>query len=147
MSQHTSRITWKRTTPTFSYEDYNRDHIWEVKDGVTISASAAPDFLGTHGHCDPEEALVSALSSCHMLTFLVITSKKRYVVDSYEDTPVGYLEPNEKGIQAILRIELQPKVVFSGEKQPTLEELKALHDKAHHHCFVANSIRAEVVVV
>jgi len=147
MSKHTSRIIWKRTSPTFSYESYNRDHTWEVKDGVTIPASAAPDFLGTPGHCDPEEALVSALSSCHMLTFLAITSKKRYVLDSYEDTPVGYMEPNDKGIQAILRIELQPKTVFSGDKQPTSEELKALHEKAHHHCFIANSIKADVSIL
>lgn len=147
MSEHHSQLIWKRTSDTFAYDAYNREHEWVVKDGVRIPASAALDFAGKPGHCDPEEALISALSGCHMLTFLAIASKKRYVVDRYEDTPVGYLEENENGIKSVTRIELRPKAVFSGEKIPGEAELKELHESAHRHCFIANSITSKVDLI
>jgi organic hydroperoxide reductase OsmC/OhrA len=96
---------------------------------------------------DPEAALVSALSSCHMLTFLALAAMKGFVVETYEDEAVGHLEKNAAGKMAITRVDLHPKIAFGGAKQPTEADLDALHDKAHKECFIANSVTTEVHVV
>lgn len=89
----------------------------------------------------------AALSSCHMLTFLALASNKGFVVDRYDDTAVGHLEKNADGTLAVTRVELHPKIVYSGAKQPTQADLDWLHDKAHRGCFIANSVTTEVRVV
>jgi organic hydroperoxide reductase OsmC/OhrA len=108
---------------------------------------AAPAYLGNPQRVDPEAAFVAALSSCHMLTFLALASNKGFVVDSYEDAAVGHLEKNASGKLAITRVELHPKIVYSGAKQPVAADLDWLHDKAHKECFIANSVTTEVKVV
>lgn len=146
MSEHRAEINWKRTTPDFSYETYNRDHDWTFDAGITVPASAAPDYLGGQGRVDPEEAYVASLSSCHMLTFLAVAARKKLVVDSYHDEAVGHLEKNAEGRLAVTRVILRPRVVFGGETIPGPDELRELHDKAHHHCFIANSVKTDVIV-
>jgi organic hydroperoxide reductase OsmC/OhrA len=95
---------------------------------------------------DPEEAFVASLSSCHMLNFLFLAAKAGFVLDSYSDTAVGQMEKNAEGRLAITRVTLEPQVRFSGERLPTAEELRKLHDQAHHDCFIANSVRTVVTV-
>lgn len=146
MSEHQAFIAWKRETPDFTYENYNRDHDWTFDGGVTVRASAAPAYLGSEACVDPEEAFVASLSSCHMLTFLAIAAKKRFVVDGYQDRAVGVLAKDESGRLSITRVTLRPEVSFSGEKTPTPEELHRLHDQAHLACFIANSVKTEVNV-
>ncbi len=146
MSEHTITVEWKRETPEFAYQSYNRDHNWTFDAGITVRASAAPAYLGSESCVDPEEAFVASLSSCHMLTFLAIACKKQYVVDSYRDQAVGVLEKDGSGRLAIGRVSLRPQVRFGGEKTPTPEELAHMHDQAHHACFIANSVKTEVVV-
>jgi organic hydroperoxide reductase OsmC/OhrA len=147
MSEHTVTVEWKRETPDFTYQSYNRDHDWTFDGGVTVRASAAPGYLGSESCVDPEEAFVASLSSCHMLSFLAIAAKKRLVVDGYRDHAVGVLDKDLSGRLAIVRVTLCPKVTFSGEKMPNPEELRLLHDQAHHVCFIAKSVKTEVVVV
>jgi organic hydroperoxide reductase OsmC/OhrA len=69
------------------------------------------------------------------------------VVDRYVDHPVGFLEKGDHGKPWLSRIELRPEITFSGEKQPSPEDLASLHDKAHHECFLANSVRTEVTIL
>jgi organic hydroperoxide reductase OsmC/OhrA len=146
MSEHRATINWKRETPDFAYECYNRDHAWQFDAGITARASAAPAYLGSESCIDPEEAFVASLSSCHMLTFLAIAARRRYIVDAYLDQAVGILAKNEAGNLAITKVTLRPEIRFSGEKQPNAEELIRLHEQAHHACFIANSVKTEVVV-
>jgi organic hydroperoxide reductase OsmC/OhrA len=146
MSEHTATIEWRRETPDFAYETYNRDHDWSFDGGITVRASANPAYQGSESCVDPEEAFVASLSSCHMLTFLALAARKRYVVDSYRDQAVGVLGKDAAGNLAMTRVTLRPRVTFSGEKQPTADDLRQLHDRAHHACFIANSVKTEVVV-
>lgn len=146
MSEHRANIKWSRDGKDFTYKAYSRDHAWKFPNGVEIPASATPVYLGNPGRVDPEAALVAALSSCHMLTFLALACNKGFVVESYEDDAVGHLEKNAAGKMAITRVELRPKISFGGTKQPTPADMDWLHDKAHKECFIANSVTTEVTV-
>ena len=146
MSEHKVNVKWARNEGDFNSESYNRDHAVTFENGIEIKASAAPAFHGNPDCVDPEEALVGALSSCHMLTFLAIAAKKRLTVDGYEDDAVGFLEKNADGRMAVTRATLRPKVVWGGDKTPTAEEIEKIHEKAHNACFIANSIRTEVSI-
>ena len=146
MSEHRATIRWNRGSGDFSYETYPRDHIWEFENGLRIEASAAPGFNGSPENVDPEEAYVAALSSCHMLTFLAIAARKRFVVDSYSDSALGHLEKNENGKLAITRVVLRPEVSFAAESGPSSEGLERLHHLAHTECFIANSVHTSISI-
>jgi organic hydroperoxide reductase OsmC/OhrA len=146
MSEHKATIRWSRAGKDFTYKTYGRDHVWSLN-GNDVPASATTAYLGNPNRVDPEAALVAALSSCHMLTFLALAANKGFVVDSYEDAAVGHLEKNAQGKLAVTRVELHPKIAFGGAKQPTAADLEALHDKAHKECFIANSVTTDIHVV
>ena len=147
MSEHKATIVWSRAGKEFGYKSYSRDHAWRFEDGVEVPASATRAYLGNPQRVDPEGALVAALSSCHMLTFLAVASYAGFVVDSYEDRAVGFIEKNAQGKLAMTRVELHPKIAFSGAKTPSAADLERLHDKAHRECFIANSVTTDVRVV
>ena len=111
-----------------------------------MQASAAPAYLGNPKSVDPEEAFVASLSSCHMLTFLAVAAKKKFVLDEYVDEAVGHMEKNAEGKLAITRVVLRQKTKFSGDKQPTGQELDEMNHTAHDQCFIANSVKTEVTV-
>jgi organic hydroperoxide reductase OsmC/OhrA len=146
MSEHRALISWQRTSPDFRYETYNRDHTWAFDSGIRVRASASPAYKGGPDCVDPEEALVAALSSCHMLTFLALAARKQLVVDAYEDDATGYLNKNANGKLAVTRVVLRPLVRFGGTSVPSADELTKLHEHAHHECFIANSVLTEVAV-
>ena len=143
MSEHLATIDWQRQTESFAYSDYNRDHVWKVSGGSSIEASAAGEFLGTAGRIDPEEALVAAIASCHMLTFLAICARRRIVVDSYQDEARGFMENNARGALAITRVDLSPVITFAGGA-PAQDQLAKIHHLSHEECFIANSVLTEI---
>lgn len=147
MSQHEARLLWERNSEDFSYQAYTRNHSWTFPSGLQVQASAAPKYLGDESRLDPEEAFVAALASCHMLTFLAIASKRRFVVDSYADHAMGVLAKNGDGKLAITRVTLHPKTVFAEGPSPGEDDLRKMHDLAHHECFIANSVLTEIAVV
>lgn len=112
-----------------------------------MTASAAPAYFGNPANVNPEEAFVAALSSCHMLTFLAIACKQKFLLDSYEDKAVGHMEKNAEGKLAITRAELRPKITCSGDRRPNAEELEKMHHSAHENCFIANSVKTDVRVI
>ena len=145
MSEHKATVSWQRTSTDFSYESYNREHEVRFGGGLVITGSAAPEYRGKPEHPNPEEALVWALSSCHMLTFLAIAAKRRHTVDRYEDEAVGILAKNESGRLAITRVTLRPRITWAGEPPPA-ETIARMHESSHRECFIANSVKTEVVV-
>ncbi|MCB1777508.1 MAG: OsmC family protein [Candidatus Competibacteraceae bacterium] len=146
MSSFSIHTHWQRTTPDFDPKTFDRSHTWHLAGGQTVNGSAAPEYSGNPEMSNPEEALLAALSSCHMLTFLTIAALKKLVVDSYEDQPTAELGKNEKGKIMVSRLTLRPRVVFSGDTIPSTEALMDLHRKAKENCFIGNSLLSELIL-
>jgi len=145
MSEHHASIVWQRTSQDYTYQTYNRAHEWRFT-AETVPASATKDYRGDPDRVNPEEALVAALSSCHMLTFLAIAAKRKFSLDSYSDDAVGIMEKNEAGRLAITRVTLRPKIAWSAGVTVSREDLDKMHHEAHEGCFIANSVKTEVTV-
>ncbi len=145
MSEHRAAVRWKRTTESFSYPDYNREHTWEAS-GHVVAASAAPKYLGKPDFVDPEEAFVASLACCHMLTFLAIASRKGFMVDRYEDDALGIMASGGTGKLWITQVILRPRVAFGGDSRPTWGEVDAMHHQSHEDCFLANSVKTAITV-
>ena len=151
MSRYTAKITWKNDSPeTFSKNQYTRGHTWMFDGGTIVPASSSPHSVrvpfSVEAAVDPEEALVAAASSCHMLSFLYVAVKAGFNVESYSDDAVGEMTATAEGKQWVSTITLDPTIVWTGDKTPTAEELAHLHHEAHEICYIANSIKSEIVV-
>ena len=147
MSEHRIDLDWARGDHAFTHEGFSREHVVCFSGGQTVRNSSAPDYFGDAALSNPEELLIAALSSCHMLTFLAIAAKRGYVVDQYRDAAIGILEKNPEGKLAVTRVTLAPVITFGGDKQPSEEETAALHERAHKHCIIANSVKTEITVM
>ena len=150
MSEYTATIRWARQgDEAFTDNKYSRGHTWRFDGGLEVPGSASPHVVplpwAVEASVDPEEAFVAALSSCHMLVFLSIAAKRRYVVESYVDEAVGVMGENAHGKTAVTRVTLQPSIIFSGERRPSRAQLEMMHHTAHENCFIANSVTTEVV--
>lgn len=149
MSSYTAKIIWKSDSPeTFTNQRYSRGHDWEFDGGVTVAASSSPHVVprfSVEAAVDPEEALVAAVSSCHMLSFLYLAAKAGFNALSYEDNASGEMSDLEDGNKWISKITLSPTIEWSGHG-PNDHELTALHKEAHKICYIANSIRSEIII-
>ena len=151
MSIYTANIRWNRTGDgDFAKGQYSRAHEWSFDGGITVPASSSPLSVrlpySVAEAVDPEEALVAALASCHMLTFLYVAAKQGFVIDAYADDAVGEMTKNERGKLWVSKVTLSPKITFTGDKRPSPEQLDELHHLAHEECYIANSVKSEVVV-
>ena len=146
MSEHRITLGWQRGDATFERGNYPKDHQLRYLGGQTLGASAAADYGGNAALADPEQILLSALSSCHMLTFLAVAAKRGYVVDEYSDDAECEIGKNSDGLTAVVWALLRPSVRFSGDKRPGLEEYDKLHERAGHACFVGQSLKTEVTI-
>lgn len=81
-----------------------------------------------------------------MLFFLSLAAARGYVVDRYDDHAVGTLDAGADGRMAITRIVLRPAIAFGGARRPDRAALAELHHEAHAHCYIANSLKGEIVV-
>jgi len=151
MSEYFAKVNWSRSNnENYIDNKYSRGHEWSFDGGATVQASSSPHIVplpySVAENVDPEEAFIASLSSCHMLFFLSVAAKRRYVVDSYVDNAVGVMEKDEGGNVAMTKVTLRPHVQFSGEKIPTIEQLEKMHQQSHKQCFIANSVKTEVII-
>jgi organic hydroperoxide reductase OsmC/OhrA len=150
MSEHKATVRWKNAGPDFSKGKYSREHTWTFDGGLTVAASPSPSVVpapySNPANVDPEEAFVAAISSCHMLTYLHLASRRGFLVDGYEDEAVGAMSKNEKGVPWVSTVTLRPKIAYAGDKRPTAADEETLHHLAHEQCFIANSVKTEVIV-
>lgn len=148
MSSYSAEVSWQRHGEDFLGNRYSRRHLLRFDGGLEVPGSSSPHVvplpMSDASALDPEEAFVASLSSCHMLWFLSIAAKRRFCVDSYLDKAEGVMAKNADGKLAMTVVTLRPAVSFSGERQPTREELDKLHHEAHEACFIANSVKTEV---
>jgi len=149
MSEYTAVIRWTLSEDEiFSDNQYSRGHTWEFDGGVVVPASSSPHVVplpySVETNVDPEEAFIAALSSCHMLVFLSIAAKRKYIIESYIDNAVGLMEKGADGKASVTKVRLRPHIIFSGERQPTMEQLEKMHHLSHENCFIANSVKTEV---
>lgn len=151
MSRYVATIDWSLTAEPedFLKGRYSRAHSIAFDGGVTIPGSPAPSVVpvpwSDPAAVDPEEMLVAALSNCHMLTFLHKAREAGFVVASYRDEAQGVMRKTAEGRIAVTKVTLRPLIVFSGPA-PDAAALAALHHAAHEDCFIANSVKTEVVV-
>jgi len=150
MSSYFAEVKWQRNGQDFLANQYSRGHEWRFDGGVTVPASASPHIVplpwSVEENVDPEEAFAASLSSCHMLFFLSIAAKRKYQVESYTDNAEAIMEKNEQGKLVISQVVLRPKIEFSGDKVPDQAAIDKLHHLAHENCFLANSVKSQVVV-
>jgi organic hydroperoxide reductase OsmC/OhrA len=150
MSEHKATIRWNVGSGEFARGKYSREHSWSFDGGLTVSASASPSVVpapwSNAAGLDPEEAFVASLSSCHMLTFLFVAYRAKFEVQSYEDEAVGLMTRNSEGVPWISKVVLRPRVQYAGERRPSPEEERRMHDDAHHGCFISNSVKSEIAV-
>jgi len=148
MARHVARIDWS-SDGQFASGRYSRRHEWRFDGGAVVPGSSSPDVvrapLSDPAAVDPEEALVAAASSCHMLSFLWAAHKAGFEVASYRDDAEGTMSAVAPGRIGVTRIALRPRIVFAG-RAPTEGELARLHHEAHEQCFIANSLKSEIVV-
>ena len=147
MSDHDAFVTWTlQSDADFPKGRYSRAHRITFDGGAEILASAAPSVLGRWADpagIDPEEMLVAALSSCHMLTFLDKARRAGFVIDRYSDAARGQMGEVTPGRKGLVEVVLRPDISWVGAA-PDPEALEALHAASHAECFIANSVRCEV---
>lgn len=148
MSDHVATVEW-RCDGDFRAGRYSRAHRWTFDGGAVVPASASPHVvpapMSDPAGVDPEEALIASVSSCHMLWFLHLARDAGLDVAAYRDRAVGRMGKDDRGRMAVTRIVLRPEIDFAGEA-PEPGALERLHHEAHDKCFVANSLRTEIVV-
>lgn len=149
MATYTADVRWALAAgEDFSAGRYSRGHTVRFDGGVELAGSASPHVVGkwaVAAAVDPEEMLVAALSSCHMLSFLHVARLAGFGVGAYRDRAEGAMAEIAPGRQAVTRVVLHPAIDWAGSA-PDADRLAALHAEAHAACFIANSVRAEVIV-
>ncbi len=150
MSRYTANVRWTRGDARFTDNRYSRRHRWHFDGGVDVPASSSPHSVplpySSADAVDPEEAFVASISSCHMLWFLSIAAKRGHRVDEYVDDAEGSMEKDDRGRLAMTRVVLRPRVAFSGDRVPSGADITAMHDEAHHACYIANSVKTLITV-
>src|SRR4029079_11247580 len=150
MSEHKATVKWAHSQGEFLKGTYSREHAWTFDGGMTVAASSSPAAVrvpfSNPANVDPEEAFVASLSSCHMLTYLYVASRKGFEISNYEDDAVGTMTKNEQGVPWVSSVVLHPRITYAGAKTPTREEEDQMHHAAHDQCFIANSVKTDIKV-
>jgi organic hydroperoxide reductase OsmC/OhrA len=149
MSEYSATVRWSLDGGDFAANRYTRAHEWSFDGGLTVPASASPHIVplpqSVADNVDPEEAFVASLSSCHMLFFLSLAAAEGLVVAAYEDKASGWLEKDANNRMAMTRVVLRPRAEYGNNTTPHPEALERLHHRAHKLCFIANSVRTNIV--
>lgn len=150
MATYTATVVWARGDQPFADGQYSRAHEISFDGGTVVPGSSSPHVvklpLSREDAVDPEEMLVASLSTCHMLFVLDFARRAGFVVDSYIDQAEGVMGKDDRGKIAVTQVKLNPIIEWSGDKQPTPEEVRELHHKSHEACFIANSFRGDVAI-
>jgi organic hydroperoxide reductase OsmC/OhrA len=148
VSEYLATVEW-HSDGGFREGRYSRAHSLSFDGGAVVPGSSSPHVvpppMSDPAGVDPEEALVASASACHMLWFLHLARDSGLDVAGYRDRARGTMAKDDRGRMAMTRIVLRPEIDFAGEV-PSAQALARLHRDAHERCFIANSLRTEIVV-
>lgn len=136
------RWTGNRGTGTSGYRDYERSFDLASQGKQTLAGSADPTFRGEASKWNPEEMLLSALSSCHLLSYLHLCADAGIIVLSYTDDAVATMELGTDGAGHFTGVTLRPHVTVA--EGTDIAAAQHLHHTAHEKCFIANSVNFPV---
>lgn len=142
--EYQTNLTWtgNQGIGTLKYNSYTRDFTIEILNKQPIFGSSDPAFLGDKNKHNPEDLLVSSISSCHMLWFLHLALIKGIVVVEYTDTALGVMVEKVDGSGYFQSVTLNPVVTIT---DPTrIEETNELHHLSNKNCFISNSLNFKV---
>ena len=141
---YAAKITWhgRRDGLPFDYRSYDRTHRVEIEGKPAFIASADPTFLGDSSLYNPEDMLVVALSSCHMLSYLAICARARVTVLSYTDEAEGVMVMDQPDTGRFSDVLLKPVVELAPGSD--VEKARSFHAMAHKVCFIARSVNFPV---
>jgi len=149
MHAYQATIDWQSDGAAFTKGRYSRAHTWSFDGGAVWPASASPSVVplpfSDETAVDPEEAMVAAISSCHMLWFLDYARRAGFTVTRYRDSAVGQMTTEADGRMWLSHVDLRPEVTWDGAA-PDPATLRNLHHQAHESCFIANSVKTEIDV-
>jgi organic hydroperoxide reductase OsmC/OhrA len=128
---------------TLNYRGYQRDHEISAPGKPPVPGSSDPNFRGDKTRYNPEELLVASLSACHMLWYLHLCSEAGIVVVDYQDDATGSMSETAEGGGRFTKVTLRPVIKVGAGADLRLAQ--SLHDKAHHLCFIANSVNFPVL--
>lgn len=142
-STHHFASTLRWTGTVRDYESYSREYVIEMAGKPPLRGSALKVFRGDDSLHDPEDLLVASLSACHFLSYAALCARHGVVLLGYEDAASGTMafDPQRK-VMAFTNVTLRPRCrVATGTD---LDKARTLHDRAHHECFIANSVNFPV---
>ena len=145
MDDKSISLEWVLQEEELSPETFSKNHKIKLNDNI-INAGSAPEYGGKENELNPEQSLASAISSCHMMTFLALAAKMRWPVKSYKDKAYAFLGKNSKGKMCVNKIELNPNIIFEDNFAVSKDEMDKMQDRSHRYCFVANSLSEEVEI-
>lgn len=141
--RYASSLSWTGSTAD-GYDDYNRTHAVELRPACEqLTLSSDPAFQGDGRLVNPEQLLLASVSSCQLLSFLAIAARKRLDVRAYADEAVAVM-PEDDPPMRITRITLRPRILVAADTD--LELVRRAVNTAHEHCFVANTLNAEMII-
>ena len=146
MSELSIELRWLRSEPDLRPGKFSNAHTVRYNDSFELQVDAAPDWGGDADNANPEQALASALSSCHMMTFLALAAKAGWPVASFEDRAVAHLGKNLKGQMSVTRVDLHPVVRFDTGFTVEAAKLEEMQHRAHRYCFIANTLSDSVEI-
>jgi organic hydroperoxide reductase OsmC/OhrA len=148
--EYKAHLTWEGNhgQGTAIYADYGRQYRVSIAGKPDLAGSADPAFRGDPEKHNPEDLLLAAVSSCHMLSYLALCARARIAVVAYEDQAVGTMTLEANGGGRFVEVILRPVVTLAPGSDVTRAE--RFHETAHSLCFIANScnfpIRHEAIV-
>jgi len=151
LATYRATVDWSLAAPgeDFLKGRYPRAHGVVFGSGVEVPGTASHHVVGNRwaaaNSVDPEEMLVGSINQCHMLTFLHIAREAGFVVTAYRDEAEGVMTKRDDGEMWVSKVVLRPQITYEG-RQPTPAERDDMHHRAHHMCFIANSVKTEIVV-
>ena len=127
---------------TKNIRTYDRSHTVKIDGKPEIFLTTDNPAVGDKSKLNPEDLLVSAISSCHMLSYLYLCSLEGIIITAYTDNATGIMIEKSSGGGSFKEVNLNPTFYVTDEKM--VEKAIDLHHKAHEICYIANSVNFEV---